>query len=252
MMLQPQIEVIILGMHRSGTSMVSGVLNHLGVDLGKDYPGKQLSNPLGHFEDGDFLILNETILQETGGDWRNPPPGEAILARKESFQTQIQELIKARSEKNYKRLWGWKDPRTSLTIIHYLPYLKNPHFVWCQRNPQEIARSLNNRNGMEIDEGLILANEYHQRLDSFFQDHTDLPLLIIEYAKVLSDPPLWVDKICDFLRIIPTDRQREQAINFILPDELMQKKKKQIQVKQIIMLPLRALRRLLNYLTVDQ
>ncbi len=39
--------------------MVAGVLSALGVNMGEDSPGKQISNPLGHFEDGDFLSLNE-------------------------------------------------------------------------------------------------------------------------------------------------------------------------------------------------
>jgi len=68
--------VIVLGMHRSGTSMVSGVLNILGVDIGKDLLGNHWSNPLGHFENNDFRNLNTQILKEAGGDWLNPPSRE--------------------------------------------------------------------------------------------------------------------------------------------------------------------------------
>jgi len=62
-------EIIILGMHRSGTSMLSGMLDRLGIDMGDDVVGRQESNPLGHFEDGDLLSLNELILAKAGGSF---------------------------------------------------------------------------------------------------------------------------------------------------------------------------------------
>ena len=74
-----QKDVIILGMHRSGTSMVSGLLTNLGVDLGEDALGPLISNPRGHFEDGDFLGLNNAILAAAGGTWDDPPAAPAIL-----------------------------------------------------------------------------------------------------------------------------------------------------------------------------
>ena len=62
--------VVVLGMHRSGTSMIASILNKLGVSMGKVMLGKTPSNPLGHFEDKDFYNLNRKILklqEEIGG-----------------------------------------------------------------------------------------------------------------------------------------------------------------------------------------
>lgn len=82
-------EVIILGMHRSGTSMVAGVLSRVGINMGKVMLGKTPSNPLGHFEDEDFYNLNRKILEFAGGNWRNPPNEEDILVQKDKFKKEI-------------------------------------------------------------------------------------------------------------------------------------------------------------------
>jgi len=50
--------------------------------------------------------------------------------------------------------WGWKDPRLSLTIELFLPYLHNPVFVICTRKSQTIAESLFRRDGIEVKRGL--------------------------------------------------------------------------------------------------
>jgi len=72
--------VVVLGMHRNGTSMTSGILSKLGIDMGRELIGKKVSNPLGHFEDKDFLDLNIKILKEAGGgSWDSTPAREDIL-----------------------------------------------------------------------------------------------------------------------------------------------------------------------------
>ena len=115
--------VIVLGMHKSGTSMVAGSLKKLGVNMGKDTTPDS-TNPLGHFEDKEFVTLNSQILKKAGGSWTNPPAKEKILIQKEYFLRKIESLI----QKQKSELWGWKDPRTCLTIELYLPYLINSYF----------------------------------------------------------------------------------------------------------------------------
>jgi len=103
--------VVVLGMHRSGTSMIASFLNKLGVSMGKVMLGKTPSNPLGHFEDKDFYDLNRKILKFAGGNWRNPPKEENILAQKDKFNKEIVDLIFIKNKEKY---WGWKDPKLAL------------------------------------------------------------------------------------------------------------------------------------------
>ncbi|HMB65244.1 MAG TPA: hypothetical protein VKO42_00060, partial [Patescibacteria group bacterium] len=54
--------VVVIGMHRSGTSLVAGIMQCLGVDMGSNLLSGNRGNPLGFFEDEDILDLNKRIL----------------------------------------------------------------------------------------------------------------------------------------------------------------------------------------------
>ena len=63
--------IVIIGMHRSGTSMIAGVLAELGYHVGyeDELIGKGEENPMGFFERKDFRNINDKILHENGFDW---------------------------------------------------------------------------------------------------------------------------------------------------------------------------------------
>ena len=155
-------------MHRSATSLIARSLHKEGVNMGKVLLPANLGNDDGHFENIEFLLLNDRILTDAGGSWDNPPPESEILKVGQDYATPIEDFIKNAVDEK----WGWKDPRTTLTIRCYLPFLKDydPFFVCCLRKPEEVAKSLRLRDGMPIDEGLSLAKEYNKRLISFMQD----------------------------------------------------------------------------------
>lgn len=156
---------VILGMHKSATSLAAGALHKFGVNMGKELMGGDRWNEIGYFEDMEFFRLNEEILKEAGGSWYNPPSEKAISALKKKFAPKIKKLVKDKSG-----LWGWKDPRTTLTIKLYLPYLKNPHFICCFREPKEVAKSLNKVQGISVKHALKLAKIYNRRLLNFLNE----------------------------------------------------------------------------------
>jgi len=158
--------IVILGMHRSATSLVAGGIHKFGVPLGTKLIPADSSNPKGHWEDNDFRFLNDDILKSAGGSWHDPPSEMAIMAQKEKYNLRIKTLI----EKKQQEIWGWKDPRTTLTIKLFVPHLENPHFICCFRNPVEVAKSLQKRNHFSIEKGLGIANIYNQRLIDFLKE----------------------------------------------------------------------------------
>jgi hypothetical protein len=125
----------------------------------------------GHnvFESRPFRVLNDDILKRAGGYWNNPPIEQAILDQYDHFRDRIIETIE--SEKADRDLWGWKDPRTTLTIRLYLPHLENPHFINIFRNPLDVARSLQRRDDFTIEKGIRIANIYNARLINFLGCH---------------------------------------------------------------------------------
>lgn len=159
---------VVLGMHRSATSLMAKGLSMAGVHMGDRLLGADPTNPYGHFEDLEFIEMNEQILESAGGSWNNPPPEENIAEVGVMLRDNIWELIEKRN--NEHRLWGWKDPRTTLTIKAYLPMLTSPHFFTCFRGPREVAASLKKRDGMQFEKGVQLAMEYNRRLFAFLDD----------------------------------------------------------------------------------
>ena len=237
-------EVVILGMHRSGTSMVSGMLERLGIDMGEDQPGRQFSNPLGHYEDGEFLELNELILAHAGGSWDNPPSADLISDQAQVFEDRLRQIVQTKSQKTGDQPWGWKDPRTSLTIQLYFPYLKNPYIIWCQRDQAAISNSLWKRNKIPLQKSEELTNHYQQMINDFIEKQPELPVLRVYYHDIVTRPEIWIRKIVDFLDLEPDETQFVKAEEFILPKENIQKEKKILWLKYLLSLPIRALRKI--------
>ncbi len=212
--LSPKVEktVVILGMHRSGTSLTAGILNMVGVHLGNILQGSDAFNKKGHFENQVIKQLNKEILREAGGSWDNPPSAQEILAQKDKFAFKIKRILKLEQ----KRVWGWKDPRTSLTIELFLPYLNNPCFIVCRRDIDEVALSLHKRNGFAIEKGRKLAKYYNAQIDYFLNKH-QYPTLEINFVDYFKRPEQVIDKILKFLDLKIGKRQQEKILHFIDP-----------------------------------
>ena len=153
---------IVLGMHRSATSLTAAGLAYAKIDMGSGYRPIN-DQPNGNWEDLDFYALNVKILKKAGGSWHEPPTREKILAV--NIDKEIKTLVESKNKKNI--LWGWKDPRTALTIELYLHHLINPHYICNFRDPKEVAKSLQNRNGFSIEKGINLAHLYNKRIINF-------------------------------------------------------------------------------------
>jgi len=227
--------VVVLGMHRSGTSLVAGILSRLGVNMGDELIGKSWSNPLGHFEDKNFYRLNINILKSAGGSWDNPPSKDLIQDQMCKFEEEIKKVV----EMKKSVLWGWKDPRTSLTIELYLPYLTNPYFIVCHRNKQSIAESLKRRNNMDISISKKLADTYEKRIEKFFQENSYLKRLNLVYENIIKDPKKYVMEIIDFLKLETKEEQITQAVEFILPNAIIEKHRRIQKIRRILTRPVR-------------
>jgi len=159
--------IVVLGMHRSATSLIAKGLDavcHMGDDMLE--PAKD--NPEGFYENKRFLDLNIEILQTAGGNWLEPPSRAQIMAVKDQFDHKIRRLVEEESKDG---IWGWKDPRTSLTIDLFHPHLINPHYVCVFRNPKEVAKSLSARGAYSTNKGINCAYEYNARILTFIAEN---------------------------------------------------------------------------------
>jgi hypothetical protein len=175
--------VCIVGMHRSGTSMVTRLLNLCGLELGyeQDLLGPDNGNPLGHFEHKGFKRLNEGLLAHFGGSTDNPPDLEPNWQHDPSLYAALEDAQFLLGPFKGKPVWGWKEPRTTLVIPFWKRLLDNTRFIVCIRNPLEVARSIAARDGMPVEKGLYLWNRYTRdaireteqspRIFTFYEDY---------------------------------------------------------------------------------
>jgi len=151
---------IILGMHRSATSLVAKGLSQV-IEMGPN--GRQFNDqPDGNYENLNFVRLNEKILEAAGGSWDDPPTEKAIINTSRKLKKEAKDLVWAYNSKF--DFWGWKDPRTCLTYPIFKPYLRNQIIITVFRDPLQVAESLKQRNGFSIENGLRLARIYNERI----------------------------------------------------------------------------------------
>ncbi len=185
---------VILGMHRSGTSMLASIIQALGVFIGDELLPAGVGNSYGYFENVQFIGLNDLILMACGGSWENPPPLEKLLEVESKFKDSIIAVIRA----NERSKWGWKDPRTAITIWLYHPHLENPSYLYIKRDPFAVAQSLQRRDGSSIEKGLYLAEKYRVSIERFLETVSS-PFIELRYEDFLKDPVLQVKKVSDFV-----------------------------------------------------
>ena len=145
--------------------MVTRLLHRCGLDLGSesDLMPPQADNPEGFWEHLGFVALNDELLNELGGAWDLPPkPDENFAdARLEPLRTKARLLIEDLAS---ARVWGWKDPRNSLTLPFWRDLVPGLKTLIVVRNPLEVAQSMRERNGTSYSFGLRLWEIYNRRV----------------------------------------------------------------------------------------
>jgi len=152
---EPQPPVIIIGMHRSGTTMVVEMLEQLGLFIGKRRERNQ--------EAMLFLRLNDWILGQSGATWDNPEPIRHLLSyddlrarvtdyiRYFTASPQVISYLGAWRYLRHRSLlhlpfdWGWKDPRSTFTLPVWLDLFPQARVLHVYRHGVDVAISLRQR-----------------------------------------------------------------------------------------------------------
>lgn len=167
--------IAVLGMHRSGTSCVTGTLEEAGVFLGA-VSRKSVQNLKGNRERPTLTNLHDAVLAANSGAWDDPP----ATARWSVVQReQLRQFI---AEYSDRPLWGFKDPRTLLLLDGWIALLPRLEFAGVFRHPLLVAQSLNRRNGVPMDHGLLLWRRYNEIL---LRAHRERSFPLVEFV---SDP----------------------------------------------------------------
>jgi hypothetical protein len=197
---QPTI-VCVLGMHRSGTSLLTRALNLLGVDLGPEEhlmrPGP--ANPAGHWESLPMKQINDDILLRLGGSWSQPPElGEGWERTPELAEARRQARRLIDTDFSRSDTWGFKDPRNCLTLPFWQRMLPPMRYVLCLRNPIDVAASLEAREDEPIpfDDGIALWLRY---VGAAFEATAGHQRLLVFYEDLMADPSSVIRRLAEFI-----------------------------------------------------
>jgi len=119
--------VIVAGMHRSGTSALAGLLHHNGIIMGEAEnwkPKPNRENPKGFFENKQFRMVNDRLLAEYAYKVKSFDPKIPLVETcSHTTWLSMDALIKGYSIRY--NAWGWKDPRTCLTLGVWLSVIRS-------------------------------------------------------------------------------------------------------------------------------
>jgi len=201
--------VIVAGMHRSGTSAMAGMLHANGITMGDEkkkdfYPPPMRENPKGFYENVRFRRVNDAILKENGYRVKsfNPDIPDIPITKDANLRHKMKSLINEFYGSN--DCWGWKDPRTNLTIQSWWDVMKDMHFtkkdvriISLHRAAADIAHSMQVRGNKEKEIGQFeqLVHSYNfllmENLQSMGDPFAHLPVtfneLIHNTTKVAAD-----------------------------------------------------------------
>jgi len=181
--------LIVAGMHRSGTSAVTGVLSRLGAKLpDTEMPG-DAHNPKGYGESQKIYEFNERLLESAGSAWTDLGPfnkGWLSSPIANPFAQELRSLVEA--EFGHAPLIVLKDPRICRILPFWLAEMTRMHFlprvVISIRNPLEVAASLHQRDGLTTTLACLLWLRHV--LDAELESRS-LPRSFVLYKDLIQD-----------------------------------------------------------------
>ena len=241
--------LIVLGMHRSGTSLTVRLLNDLGIHM-----GSWLSRDA---ESVHFQRLNRRIFAAAGSDWAQVDPlvqqmesaafvaqqtekvqhalfGERSPFRKPVIADFFGPDLWDRIDQGESPAWGWKDPRTSLTFPVWLPIFSQARWLHILRNGVDVAISIHRRSQKQqrkLRNRLFPVDHSPATLDftycfhlweqylSFLLAHKhQIPAdqyLEVRYEDLLANPEIHLRQIVDFAGHAVADERMAAACELI-------------------------------------
>jgi len=206
-----RVAILVLGMHRSGTSALTRVISLLGADLPSNLmPAVAGNNETGFWESLDAYALNDDILASAGSswdDWRRFNSGWNSSPAKQAFQRRAAELLS--KDFSESSLFVLKDPRICRLVPFWLEALREfearPMFVLPVRSPLDVAASLRKRDGFSPAKSHMIWLRYV--LDAEY-DTRALTRAFVAYDQLIDD---WRASVSTLAQTLEFDWPRRSA-----------------------------------------
>lgn len=193
--------IVVLGMHRSGTSAITRGLQAIGVDLGDNLiPPLPDDNEKGFYEDVDINSLNGELLHALDSDWHALsliPVAAFKQERLAQFRLRAITIIRARMGDSP---FGLKDPRIGCLLPFWKAVFQflnaDTSYVIAIRHPTSVARSLNKRNGFEDVKGYYLWLKHV--LPSILETE-GAKKVVVDFDLMMADPHAQLERMAQAL-----------------------------------------------------
>ena len=217
-------------MHRSGTSLLGGILHRLGVSLPGETINGDKHNPDGYYEWADVVDIQERLLIDLDRWWpshqgtHDLPSNWMDHPRSEQAFLQLQSLVKNQMPIN-DPVWVIKDPRCSRLIplwVRLCQSIDIPlRIILAVRDPLEVCSSLISRDasttGMDINRAQLLWWRHNSEVINYSRKH-HLSLLTINYSDWFNNSELQLRRLLAFIpELSPCPSQIDESLSFINP-----------------------------------
>lgn len=182
--------LIVLGMHRSGTSALAGSLSHLGADLPQDLMEAADQNPKGFFESNRISYLNEDLLISAGRRFFSyEPVPEQWFASPKAAEFHERALEALHEDFGRSHLFVLKDPRICRLLPFWHRVLQDagcrPLHVCTHRHPLDVAASMNRVSAYETDYAVHLWLRHVLEAEAASRGH---PRAFTSFDSLMTDP----------------------------------------------------------------
>jgi len=221
--LHPRICILVLGMHRSGTSAVTRAISLLGATLPKNLLQAGIDNKLGYWEPEKLVVAHDELLKELGSswsDWQGLDLTRLSPSRLQFHRDRIQGILYDEFEGSY--LFVLKEPRICRLIMSYKDILTamsiDLRIVISIRDPGAVAASLQERNGIPKAVAQLLWLRHCLEAERCTRD---LPRAFVRYEGLLTDPSSVLECVTAKIGLKPphsVDSTIGQIEDFLKPD----------------------------------
>jgi len=209
----------ILGMHRSGTSALGGVLNALGLDVGSYLMPANETNPKGYFENRFIYWHNEKILNENDSKWSDSQFDISSIPKKK-YKSYVDESIEIlNKEFQHSQNFLIKDPRICILFPIWEDACKilniDIKILIPYRNPLEVANSLKSRNDFSIEQSLVLWSKHFFQAEYYSRPYQRI---FLSFDYLIDDTENYIKDLEKFTELDTSTSSKEKINNFIDKD----------------------------------
>ncbi len=218
--------IVVLGMHRSGTSVLARAIQSLGADLGVNLmPPVEGNNPRGFFEDLEIQAVSDKVLRRLGRRWNSvgPYPKEPQLSEDiADLSDAAVRIVEGKLASD--RVFCFKNPRTAVLLPFWSQVFDRlgltPRYVVSVRNPADVVESLRSRDGMSDSEGLFMWLTHYMNICRGTSPDTRM---FVSFDSMIEGPGEVLDRLAAFVgrsKLALREKERNQFLQEFLDKDL--------------------------------